>query len=168
MKSRLFVVTLALTAGMAIAQTPAQNPQPQSDQTSGQTRASGAGSSADLPQMKTTAFKGVLVDMSCAAGAASSASTTGSAPAEAASAKSANRSAADSGSSCPVSASSSQLGMKLDDGRTVRFDLVGNQRAADALKNDKRWNKNLTDGKPIRAKAIGALNGDKLIVASIN
>jgi hypothetical protein len=171
MRPQLFVITFVLTAGMAVAQTKPANPQPQKDQTSDQTgtsrQAGGASSSTELPQMKTTAFKGVLVDMSCAAAATSSTSTTGSAPAEAASAKSANRSAADSGSNCSVSASSSNLGMKLDDGRTVRFDLVGNQRAAEALKNDKRWSKNLADGKPIRAKAIGALNGDKLIVASI-
>lgn len=171
MKSQLVLVTLALTAGMAVAQTPPANPQPQSDQKAAQTgknpQAGAPASSTDLPQMKTTAFKGVLVDVSCAAGAASSPATAGSAPAKAAPATSANRSAGDSSSSCPVSASSSHLGMKLDDGRTVRFDLVGNQRAADALKNDKRWNKDLTDGKPIRAKVIGALNGDKLIVASI-
>jgi hypothetical protein len=171
MRPQVFVFTLVLTAGMAVAQTAPANPQPQNGQKSGQTGASqpagGAGSGTELPQMKTSAFKGILVDMSCAASATSSTSTAGSASAEAAPAKSANRSAADSGSNCAVSASSSSLGMKLDDGRTVRFDLVGNQRAAEALKNDKRWSKNLADGKPIHAKAIGALNGDKLIVASI-
>jgi len=167
MSLQSFLVTLALTAGVAAAQTAPANPKPQGDKTSAQTSTSGASSATELPQMKTSAFKGVLVDMSCAAGATSSTSTANSAPAEAAPAKSANRSAGDSGSNCPVSASSSNLGMKLDDGRTVRFDLVGNQRALDALKNDKRWSKNLADGKPIRAKAIGALNGDKLIVASI-
>jgi hypothetical protein len=172
MKPRPFAVTLALTAGMVIAQTPTTpaNPQSQGDKTSGQIGASrqagGAGSGAELPQMKTSAYKGVLIDISCAAGATSSASTTGSSP-EAKPAKSEKRSAGDSGSNCPVSASSSNLGMKLDDGRTVRFDLVGNQRATDALKNDKRWNKDLTDGKAIHAKVIGVLNGDKLIVASI-
>jgi len=57
--------------------------------------------------------------------------------------------------------------MKLDDGKTVRFDLVGNQRAQDALKNDKRWNKDLSANKPIHAKVSGVLNGDKLIVSSI-
>ena len=171
MSSQLFGVTLVLTAGIAVAQTAPANPQAQKDQPSAPTGMSrqvgGAGSCTELPQMKTSAFKGVLIDMSCAAGATSSTSTTGNASAEAAAKKSANRSAGDSDSNCPVSATSSNLGMKLDDGRTVRFDLVGNQRAADALKNDKRWSKSLADGKPIHAKAIGALNGDKLIVASI-
>ena len=74
----------------------------------------------------------------------------------------------DSAASCPVSASSSQLGMKLEDGKTVRFDLVGNQRAQDLLKNDKRWSKDISANKPIRAKVSGVLNGDKLIVAAIH
>jgi hypothetical protein len=160
MRPQLFLVTFALAAGIAVGQTAPVNSQSQSDKTSGQT----GGSRADLPQMKTSAFKGVLVDMSCAAGATSSTSSTS---AQAAPATSANRSSGDSGSNCPVSASSSRLGMKLDDGRTVRFDLVGNQRAAEALKNDKRWSKDLTEGKPIHTKVIGALNGDKLIVSSI-
>jgi hypothetical protein len=58
--------------------------------------------------------------------------------------------------------------MKLNDGRTVKFDLVGNQRAQDALKNDKRWSKDLQAGKPIHATVSGALSGDKLIVSSIH
>jgi hypothetical protein len=76
--------------------------------------------------------------------------------------------ASDAGGNCPVSASSSELGMKLDDGKTVRFDLVGNQRAQDALKNDKRWTKDVSENKPIHAKVSGVLNGDKLIVAAIH
>jgi len=58
--------------------------------------------------------------------------------------------------------------MKMDDGQTVRFDLVGNQRAQDALKNDKRWSKDLTENKPIHVKASGLLNGDKLVVTDIH
>ena len=42
-------------------------------------------------------------------------------------------------SNCPVTASSSQLGLKMDNGQVVRFDLVGNQRAQDEMKNNKKW-----------------------------
>jgi len=66
-----------------------------------------------------------------------------------------------------VSANSSELGMRLDEGKTVRFDLVGNQRAQNALKDDKRWSKDMSANKPIRVKVSGVLNGDKLIVTSI-
>ncbi|HUD98574.1 MAG TPA: hypothetical protein VMR62_03305 [Bryobacteraceae bacterium] len=57
--------------------------------------------------------------------------------------------------------------MRLDEGKTVRFDLVGNQRAQNALKDDKRWSKDMSANKPIRVKVSGVLNGDKLIVTSI-
>ena len=60
------------------------------------------------------------------------------------------------------------MGMTLADGRTVLFDIVGNQRAQDAIKNNKQWNKDISENKPIRANVSGALSGDKLIVASIH
>ena len=121
-----------------------------------------------LAEMKTTNFKGVLVDMACASRSSSSAETKpASAETKPANAE-AKPAASDTGGSCAVSASSSEIGMKLDDGKTVRFDLVGNQRAQDLLKNDKRWSKDISANKPIHAKVSGVLNGDKLIVAAIH
>ena len=80
---------------------------------------------------------------------------------------SANRSAGDS-SNCPVTANSSQLGLKMDNGQVVRFDLVGNQRAQDELKNNKKWTNAVSSSKPIKVKISGVMQGDKLIVSSIN
>jgi hypothetical protein len=77
----------------------------------------------------------------------------------------ANRSA---GGDCPVTAGSQTLGLKMDNGQVVRFDLVGNQRAQDALKTNKGWNKNLTANKPLKVKVSGVMQGDKLIVSSIH
>ena len=127
----------------------------------------GTTASGAMAEMKTTNFKGVLVDMGCAGHSSGTAST---APAGAAAdqSQSANRAASDSGSDCPVTASSTQFGLKMDDGKTVRFDLVGNQRAQDAIKNEKSWNKELTANKPIHAKVSGVMSGDKLIVSSIH
>lgn len=122
-------------------------------------------------EMKTQGMKGLLVDMSCAAGSANAAtppSSTANAAEKSGKANSANRSASDSGSSCPATANSTELGMKTDDGKILRFDLVGNQRAQDALKNNKRWSKDLSAGKPIHAKVYGVMSGDKLIVSSID
>jgi len=50
----------------------------------------------------------------------------------------------------------------------VRFDLVGNQRAQDELKNNKHWSKDLSAGKPIKVKVYGVMSGDKLVVSSIH
>jgi hypothetical protein len=186
MKATLSMMTLSIALGVGMAQTappdpPAQETQkttstnPQPDAKTGTPAGS---ASATLTEMKTTTFKGVLVDMSCSSGAsagnAKMPAAGGTTPADASKApasdqsNTANRSAGDSGASCAVSANSSELGMKLDDGKTVRFDLVGNQRAQDALKNDKRWSKDLSANKPIKAKADGVLEGDKLIVTSIH
>jgi len=197
MKAQVSLLALSLALGIAAAQTTPANPQaqnPQSQQSQGSqstatqsnagsttstdTKASGSSSATSNPapaEMKTSSFKGVLVDLSCAGGTSSpsasasetTAGSTGAAVDNASQNKSANRSTGDSSSGSP-SANSTQLGMKLDDGRTVRFDLVGNQRAQDALKNDKRCSKDLAAGKPIHAKVSGALSGDKLIVSSIN
>lgn len=175
MKAQVFVVTMAVTAGMAMAQTtPAQTTpaQPPAQTTPAQPAAQTTPAQPQYTQpaeMKTSSFKGVLVDLSCGASATTAASTASAAAANAAPPEStANRSASDSGSSCPITANSSQIGMKLDDGRTVRFDLVGQQRAQDALKSDKHWSKDLAAGKPIHAKVSGAMSGDKLIVSSIH
>jgi hypothetical protein len=162
MRSRLYVLTFSIALGVALGQTPPPNPPPQeSAKPDAKAGAATAPASTAPAEMKTSTFKGVLVDMACAARSSSSAETK---PATAET----KPAASDSGASCPVSASSSELGMKLDDGKTVRFDLVGNQRAQDALKNDKRWSKDISENKPIHAKISGVLNGDKLIVAAIH
>ena len=121
--------------------------------------------------MKTTTFKGVLVDMACASNssaATGSASTAAGSATTSASTSAGGNSNSSTGGSCPVSATSNELGMKLDNGQTVRFDLVGTMRAQDQLKTDKHWTKDLTDNKPIHATVSGVLDGDKLIVSSIH
>lgn len=99
--------------------------------------------------------------------AAAGSSTAGGSMAagQSGSAGSANRSAS---GDCPVTQNSTQLGLKMDNGQVVRFDLVGNQRAQDALKTNKGWNKNMTANKPVKVKISGVMQGDKLIVSSIN
>jgi hypothetical protein len=176
MKALLCVLTVSVTFGIVMAQTtPAQDTPQKGTPTTPQTKTpadSKTGSSGTaLPEMKTTTYKGVLIDMSCNSHTSADAATPPSDSSKAAASdqsNSANRSASDSAPSCPVSANSKEMGMKLDDGKVVRFDLVGNQRAQDAVKNDKRWVKDLGANKPIRATVSGVLNGDKLIVASIH
>jgi hypothetical protein len=150
--------------------TPANPPSQAPQQQKTKTNASSATATAAPAEMKTKTFKGVLVDMSCAShGSGTTAAPAADSGAAASDSKnSANRTASDSGLHCPVSASSSQIGMKLDDGRTVPFDLVGNQRAQDALKSDKGWGKEISANRPIHAKVTGVLEGNKLIVSAIH
>jgi hypothetical protein len=115
--------------------------------------------------VKTMVYKGVLIDASCLAPTATGQPAPTQGTAEAAAAQgSANRMMGD----CALSSGSTQMGMKLDDGRTLRFDLVGNQRALDELKVNRRWRSGLSAGKEIRATVIGVIDGDRLIVTLIH
>jgi len=116
-------------------------------------------------QMKTMVFKGVLIDASCIAPTSSGQPDPTQGTAEAAAARgSANRLMGD----CALSSASTVLGMKLDDGRLLRFDLVGNQRALDQLKINRQWKRNLAAGRTIHATVIGAISRDRLIVTLIH
>jgi len=172
MKVRLCMATLSIALGLAAGQTPPPNPPAQENtkpaaKPDAKTGAAATPGTTALAEMKTTNFKGVLVDMACASRSSSVETKPASAETKPATAET-KPAASDTGGSCPVSASSSEIGMKLDDGKTVRFDMVGNQRAQDLLKNDKRWSKDIGANKPIHAKVSGVLNGDKLIVAAIH
>src|SRR5262249_25875652 len=129
---------------------------------------------------QTRSYKGTLVDASCAmssAGMARSATvvpdSTQQAPDTGKSRetkKGANSSAAaeNPGQGCSISANTSQFALKLDDGRTLRFDSVGNLRAQDAIKDKKKWTEAAGSGKPINAKVTGLMVDDKLMVISMN
>src|ERR1700722_3354600 len=125
MKVRLFLVALPLALGVAIAQTTPANPPSQEPQQPNTKMNAGSAAATTAPgAMKTRTFKGVLVDMSCASHASAStpAAAADSSAVTSDTKGSADRATSDSGANCPVSASSSQLGMKLEDGRTVSFD----------------------------------------------
>ena len=180
MKTSLSILSLSIACAVALAQDAPPNPPSQEAQKTTPAKASSTESTSKaLPEMKTTTFKGVLVDMSCYSRTSGSAesrpavaeaappSDPAKAPASDQS-NTANRSASNAGASCPVSASSSEIGMTMINGQTARFDLVGNERAQDAMKNNKRWSKSISENKPIQATVSGVLNGDKLIVSSIH
>src|SRR5579883_3052353 len=89
-------------------------------------------------QMQTMTYRGVLVDTACAAG------------------------------ECAVTEKTANLGIKLADGRVVRFDLVGTRRAEEEMKTNKRWSRDLAAGKPIHATVEGVMANGKLVVSSIH
>jgi hypothetical protein len=138
MKAAVSMVVVSLALGAAFAQ---DAPPKQDKKASAPAAATTAATTATtpLPELKTLMYKGVLVDMSCA-----------------------------TSENCKVKADSSSMGMKLEDGRVVKFDMVGNTRAQDELKNNKRWSKDLGADKPIHATVSGVLQGEKLIVSSIH
>ncbi len=70
--------------------------------------------------------------------------------------------------SCPVSSSTAMFALRLDDGKVLKFDSVGNIRAASELKTRQKWTKDLAENKPVHAKVDGLQNGDTITVTDIH
>ena len=138
---------ILLLIGAAWAQKPADQGSPSRDH---QTPSAAAIKPAEL---KTQAYRGTLMDASCAPASKESGGKAA---------------AADQSQGCKVSASTKEFALRTDSGETLRFDSVGNARAEEAIKNKKKWSNDAAAGKPIRAKVIANANGDKLTVMSIN
>lgn len=148
---------LFLVYGVASAQTDAQKPS-----------ASGG--------VNVQSWQGILVDANCAGG-------SGAAESQATKENSGeNKGAAvDSGrpekghkkdhgemQSCPVSSSTTAFALKTKEGQVMKFDAIGNARAAEELKTKASWAKDVAAGKPVHAKVTGILNGDNITVTSIS
>lgn len=172
MKVRATLLAFPLIVGAALAQTPPATPPAPAAQTPPATPpASAAQTTPATPatpsapaEMKTMTYRGTLVDLACGSATAAAAPAAPAAGTPAGTAGSADRASGD----CAVTANSTKLGLKMDDGKVVKFDLVGNQRAQDGLKNNKGWVKDLAANKPLKVKVSGILQGDKLIASSIN
>lgn len=121
-------------------------------------------------EVQTQSYHGTLVDASCSGSRPVGAAVAAPAGADAAGAKQKKHKedGGDSAGGCSVSSGTSQFALKMQDGRTVQFDSVGNMRTQTALKEKKKWSEAATAGKPIRAKVSGTMTGDKLTVVSVD
>jgi len=149
------------------------------------TPSSGASTTTQGTGMTTLAnirsWRGMLMDANCAGG------TSASSPAAESGNSEAKEKTADSDSAeakpakphknhrnrvdpqaqaCSVSSSTSAFAIKTKDGQVLKFDAVGNNRAAEELKT--KWAQNLNAGKPIHAKVSGMINGDMVTVTSVD
>jgi len=120
-------------------------------------------------------FSGVLMDATCASGGGGTAEQANSGAGAKGDAANVDSGRPEKGhkkhsaqpQSCPVSASTSSFALKTESGQVMKFDMVGNSRAAEQLKVKTAWTKNLSEGKPIHAKVSGILNGETITVTSI-
>ena len=185
MKATLYIAALPLMAFAAFAQDPVSQPakqdpnaKPAATMQDTQKQDAQKQDSGRPSEMKTQSYSGTLMDASGAGSGAAPATSTsaGSGAADKADKNAAdknkatgdaNRSATDQGQSCSVSSSTTQFALKLKDGRVVKLDDVGNQRAQETFKNKKKWSQDATANKPIHASVSGVLNDDKLLVMSI-
>ena len=111
--------------------------------------------------VETHTYKGTLVDASCAGNTSQNTSANQS------NEKSAKTSA-DRAANCTVSANTKEFALQTTDGKVLRFDSVGNERAEEALKNQKKWGAKASEGKAISAKVSGTLDGNNLTVVSLD
>lgn len=129
--------------------------------------------SSSAGQVAIQQWSGTLMDASCNTGAsaegsqAASGSGTKSAEVDKGRPEKAHKKGKAEAQNCPVSNSTTAFALKTKDGKVVKFDAIGNARAAEELKAKGGWAKDLSDGKPIRAKVSGILNGDTVTVTSI-
>jgi hypothetical protein len=155
MKIRLGIGAIVVLLGVAAAQN--QSNPPQTSATPAPAAATTPAPAKSLPaELPTQGYKGTLIDAACAGTGAQ------------ASAPPAANAAANSSSTCGVSANTKEFALRTNGGQTYRFDAVGNQRAEEAMKNKKKWTDLASAGKPIHAKVSAALAGDRLTVVSIN
>ena len=68
---------------------------------------------------------------------------------------------------CPVTDTSTTIGLLTPDGRFVRFDNAGNTRVIEMVKHDKHWRDYITGHKPVRVHVIGTSNGDVIVLKDI-
>ena len=144
---------------------------------------------AQTGQVAIQTWKGTLVDANCAAGsgstgasastASASASTQATEQNEKTNAEQTNASdrpskkghrdrSASQTQSCSVTSSATAFALMTADGRTLKFDSVGNMRVAEELKTKQKWVKEMNEGKPVHASISGTMDGDVITVTSIH
>ena len=170
---------LVVACGLSFAQEEAQK----ANTTAAQSEHSSAANTTGSPLVMAVAVQswhGVLVDGNCTGGSGTSASSTGSADSQSKESTADQKTSVDTGrphrghknrsaetQSCPVSSSTGVFALKTDSGQVMKFDMVGNSRAAEILKTKPAWTKHLSENKPIKAKVSGILNGDTITVTDI-
>ncbi|HEV3329409.1 MAG TPA: hypothetical protein VG096_00400 [Bryobacteraceae bacterium] len=124
--------------------------------------------SADPPNVQTQTYRGTLVDASCAGNVTQKTpASTESNTADRTDGNKSGKAAADQSQSCAVSANTKEFALRTKDGHVLRFDSVGNERAQEAIKDQKKWNEAASAGKAITVKVSGTLDGDNLTVLTL-
>jgi len=111
-------------------------------------------------------WHGTLVDASCAGSSNTKTAEQGQ-PVDTGRPQKGHAKAESPASGCAVSSTTSAFALQTAGGQVVKFDSVGNIRAAEMLKSKPNWTKDLSAGKPIHAKVSGTLSGETITVASL-
>ena len=185
-------VTFILATGVSFAQNPASSAPSgttrESQSTSTQAKESPSGGSdqgaGNIELGKSQKYKGTLVDAACVrtnassatnAGASSADRTAKASPAETPAGQEGKTKkkgeaarSSNAGDNCAATANTSDFGLRLRDGRALRLDSVGSERAKEELKTKKKWADAASNGKPIRGTVQGFESGDTLVALSVD
>ena len=135
--------------------------------------AQSGGHSAGTAAVAIQQWHGTLVDASCAGSSNAKPADSASAPAEQTQPVDTGRpqkahvKGESPASGCAVTSSTSAFALQAPGGQVMKFDSIGNIRAAEMLKSKANWAKDLSAGKPIHAKVAGTLSGETITVASL-
>lgn len=155
-KLTVFIAVLALACGSALAQTDSQQSSAPDTQSAAKSQAPrNTATAPPVMAVNVQRWRGTLIDANC----------SGSGGAGAAKADQSSQSKKDT--SCPVTNSTTAVAL-LSGGQVLKFDAVGNLRATEELKNNKKWSREVSEGKPIHASIGGNLAGDTVTVTSIH
>ncbi len=68
---------------------------------------------------------------------------------------------------CPATTTTTTFGLLTTDGRFIRFDDPSNTKVVEIVKENKKWNKFLTDRTPLKVSVVGTSHGDTVVLESI-
>jgi len=68
---------------------------------------------------------------------------------------------------CPVTTTTTSFGL-FTNGRYVHFDEPSNTKIVEYVKTNKDWERMIVGKRPVRARVIGTINGDVVVMESIH
>ena len=110
----------------------------------------------------TTTWNGTLVDAGCRTTHTANRETT-----EGAAGQTRTTTTKTETTDCPVTMTTTTFGLLTPEGKYVRFDQPSNTRIVEVVKS-KKWDKFMSEKKPVKVRVIGTSNGDYVVIKQID
>lgn len=68
---------------------------------------------------------------------------------------------------CPVTTTTTSFGFITPEGKYMRFDAPSNTKIVQIVKDNKEWEKQMSDRAPLKVRIVGTANGDIVLLESI-
>jgi hypothetical protein len=114
----------------------------------------------------TTTWNGTLVDNSCRTTHSEHKSTESTQP-DRNTSQTKTTTTNTATTECPVTMTTTNFGLLTTDGKYVRFDEPSNTRIVEVVKS-KKWDKLMSEKKPVKVRVVGNANGDVVVIKTID